>query len=289
MMNAIVNPACTELIIGMSNADYHAHESLSSSGVKVFNRSPLHYWQAYLNPNREEVETKATMNLGSLVHTLFLEPDQYSAEYAILPDDINKRTKEGKAAFVVFEEANAGKCLITAEQLQQAQGMVAALEAHPVTQVLDQHVGIVEASIFYADPVTGVECRVRPDWCLPPCDAFPNGLIIDLKSTDDARPTAFARTCANFGYDLSAAMYVDAFQLHYQTSDAPDFLFLVAERDAPFAVACYQASYDMLTNGRIKLNRSLSQFAKCQISNIWPGYDSTIKAIELPAWANKGI
>lgn len=84
-------------------------------------------------------------------------------------------------------------------------------------------------------------------------------------------------------------MYVDAFQLHYQTSDAPDFLFLVAERDAPFAVACYQASYDMLTNGRTKLNRSLSQFAKCQISNIWPGYDSTIKAIELPAWANKGI
>lgn len=287
MMNALVQAPSTELIIGMSNADYHAHESLSSSGVKVFNRSPLHYWQAYLNPNREEVETKATMNLGSLVHTLFLEPDQYSAEYAILPEDINKRTKEGKAAFAAFEEANAGKCLISAEQYQTAQNMTASLESHPVTRVLDKHDGIVEASIFYADPVTGVECRVRPDWCLPPCEAFPNGLIIDLKTTDDARPTAFARTCANFGYDLSAAMYVDAFQLHYQTNEAPDFLFLVAERDAPFAVACYQASYDMLNHGRNKLVHSLSQFAKCQISNIWPGYPALINPIELPAWATR--
>lgn len=273
----------------MSNADYHAHASISSSAVKVFNRSPLHYWQAYLNPNREPSESKAGMVLGSLVHTLFLEPEQYAAEYAILPTSIDKRTKAGKAEFAEFEQANAGKCLISAEQYQTAQNMTASLESHPVTQLLDQHDGIVEASIFYADPTTGVECRVRPDWCLPPCDAFPNGLIIDLKSTDDARPAAFSRTCANFGYDVSAAMYVDGFQLHYCTAEPPDFLFLVVERDAPYAVACYQASYDMLNNGRTKLNRSLSEFAKCQISNIWPGYDSTIKAIEMPAWANKGI
>lgn len=286
-MNALTQRPTTDLILGMSNADYHAHTSLSSSAVKVFNRSPLHYWQAYLNPAREVEETKASMTLGSLVHTLFLEPDEYNAEYAILPDDINKRTKEGKAAFAAFEEANVGKCLITNEQLDCAQNMVSSLVQHPVVNILDGHVGIVEASIFYADPETGVECRVRPDWCLPPCEAFPNGLIIDLKTTDDARPAAFARTCANFGYDLSAAMYIDGFQLHYRTADAPDFLFLVVERDAPYAVACYQASYDMLNHGRNKLAHSLSNFAKCQIANIWPGYDSTIKSIELPAWANK--
>ena len=286
-MNALTQRPDTELIIGMSNADYHAHASLSSSAIKVFNRSPLHYWQAYLNPAREVKESSKSMNLGSLVHTLFLEPEQYDAEYAITPDGIDKRTKLGKAEFAGFEEANADKCIITSEQLLVAKSMVQALEAHPVTNVLDQYSGIVEASIFYADPTTGVECRVRPDWCLPPCDAFPNGLIIDLKTTDDARPAAFARTCANFGYDISAAMYVDGFQLHYGTYEAPDFLFLVIERDAPFAVACYQASHDMLVNGRDKLNRSLSEFAKCQSVDIWHGYPALINPIDLPAWANK--
>lgn len=287
MTESTVAPKTSSLVTGMSNTDYHAHASLSSSAIKVFNRSPLHYWQAYLNPEREAKESSSSMSLGSLVHTLFLEPEQYESEYCLEPEGINKRTKEGKAEYAAFVEANEGKCLISAEQLAVAQSMALALEAHPITNILRKYDGLIEASIFYNDPEYGVSCRIRPDWYLPPCDDFPNGLIIDLKTTDDARPAAFARTCANFGYDISAAMYVDGIREHFVTFAAPDFLFLVVERAAPYAVACYSASPSMIEIGREKLNNSLESFAKCQMVNVWHGYPVLINPINLPSWANK--
>lgn len=285
-MSAISKATSASMIENMSNAEYHSQTAISSSGIKVFNRSPLHYWNEYINPAREHKEASASMNLGSLVHTLFLEPHQFDAEYAQVPEGIDKRTKAGKEAFAAFEAESQGKCIITADQLSTARAMAAQLEAHPVTHVLDGHDGLVEASIFYADPQTGVDCRIRPDWCLPPCDAFPNGLILDLKTTDDARPAAFARTCANFGYDISAAMYVTGFQLYYQTENLPDFLFLVVERDAPHAAACYSASTDMISIGLTKLNSALVKLAQCQADGVWPGYSALINPIDLPKWAS---
>lgn len=285
-MNSIVNFERSKLVEGMSNADYHAHPSLSSSGIKKFLRSPLHYWAEYLSPDRQAKEPSASMVLGTLVHALFLEPDQFDLEFVVQPDGIDRRTKDGKAAYAAFQAQSSGKTVITAEQHKQAQRMTAQLEAAPIARILDRHDGVCEASIFYADPDTGVACKVRPDWALLPCDAFPNGLIIDLKTTDDARPAAFARTCANFGYDISAAMYCAGFQQYTQTNQPPDFLFMVVERDSPHAVAVYHASPDMLEAGRQKLLKALPRFAHCQSTGEWPGYSTLAEPIDLPTWAN---
>ena len=39
------------IIHGMSNAEYHADTSaISASGLKLFMRSPAHYYAAYLDP-----------------------------------------------------------------------------------------------------------------------------------------------------------------------------------------------------------------------------------------------
>ena len=39
----------------MTNEDYHADTSaISASGLKLFMRSPAHYYAAYLGPNRAD-------------------------------------------------------------------------------------------------------------------------------------------------------------------------------------------------------------------------------------------
>ena len=73
-------------------------------------------------------------------------------------------------------------------------------------------------------------------------------LIVDLKTTMDASPDAFARTAANFNYPLQAAYYVDGLQAAGIAS--PDavtsFVFLVVEKTPPYGVAVYTLPEDAI-------------------------------------------
>lgn len=222
------------------------------------------------------------MVLGSLTHTLFLEPENFGSEYMIAPE-CDRRTKDGKAVYAAFRDAAEGLTIITAEQRDTAHAMARALCGHIIHEAMTG--GHAEASIFWTDEQTGLACRIRPDYHIAPCEMWPTGLIIDVKSTDDARPESFARTCVNFGYDLSAAMYCDGFQSHYGTDEPPLFLLLVVERDAPHAVACYECSPEMLDKGNEKYRKALELLTICRLSGEWPGYDSGIQLLNLPKWA----
>lgn len=282
-MNAKAQIPESGIILGMSNADYHALPSVSSSMLKTILRSPAHYADAYLSEKTRK-EPTASMVLGSLTHTLFLEPENFGSEYIIAPE-CDRRTKEGKAVYAAFQDAADGLTVITAEQLQTAQAMSNALCGHIIHEAMTG--GHAEASIFYSASVGGVgmACRIRPDYHIPPCDTWPTGLIIDVKTTDDARPEAFARTCVNFGYDLSAAMYCDGFMRHYGTAEPPLFLLPVVERDSPHAVACYECSPEMLDKGNEKYRKALELLTICRLAGEWPGYDSGIQLLNLPKWA----
>lgn len=280
-MNAKAQIPESGIIIGLSNADYHSMSSVSSSMLKTILRSPAHYRAAYLE-DAPRKEPSASMILGSLTHTMFLEPEQYGSEYIVAPD-CDRRTKEGKAVYSAFQDAADGLTIITAEQLQTAQAMANALCGHIIHEAMTG--GHAEASIFWTDDNTGLACRIRPDYHIPPCDTWPSGLIIDVKTTDDARPEAFARTCVNFGYDLSAAMYCDGFQQHYVTDEPPLFLLLVVERDAPYAVACYECSPEMLDKGNEKYRKAMQLLADSTASGEWPAYDEGIQLLNLPKWA----
>lgn len=271
------------IIHGMSNADYHALPSVSSSQLKTILRSPAHYADAYLSEKPRKDPT-ASMVLGSLTHTLFLEPEQYGSEYIVAPE-CDRRTKDGKAVYAAFQDAADGMTIITAEQLTTAQSMANAMCGHIIHQAMTG--GYAEASIFWTDEQTGLACRIRPDYHIPPCETWPTGLIIDVKTTDDARAESFARTCVNFGYDLSAAMYCDGFQQHYGTTELepPLFLLLVVERDAPHGVACYEISDEMLAKGQAKYRTAINTLFACQESGEWPCYPDVIQKLDLPKWA----
>lgn len=280
-MNAKVQIPASGMILGLSNADYHSLPSVSSSMLKTILRSPAHYKAAYLS-GAPRKEPTASMVLGSLTHTLFLEPMQFNDEYIVAPA-WDARTKEGKAVRDAFLAAAEGKTVITQEQHDTARMMAKALRGHAISEaMIDGH---AEASIFWTDEATGLACRIRPDYHIAPSDVWPTGLIIDVKSTDDARAEAFSRTCVNFGYDLSDAMYSDGFQQHYGTTEPPLFLLLVVESDAPFAVACYECSPEMLDKGNEKYRKAMQLLADSTASGEWPAYDEGIQLLNLPKWA----
>src|ERR1700733_6786726 len=70
----------------LSSDDYHNDKnSLSRSSIKDFAKNAFYYWSMHLNPNRPSRETTDAMIIGSALHTLVLEPQNFLKQYAIEP------------------------------------------------------------------------------------------------------------------------------------------------------------------------------------------------------------
>lgn len=299
-MNAYIELPTAQLIEKMSNEDYHARPEFSSSQLKDMLRSAAHFHSHNIVKEHER-EVKKHLDFGTLAHTLFLEPELFETEFAILPEDAPRRPTEvmlkaknpspetlGKIAWWEnFDANNAGKTLVTAEQMAGAKRIVENLQALSMYAEMQNNFGMAEASIFFTDPAFDLELRIRPDWHIAPCSRFPNGLIIDVKTANDARFTAFSKACGNYAYDLSAAMYREGFQQYYRTIEKPAFIFIVGENDAPFVAKQYKASELFLSVGETRYNKAKELLAESLLINEWDGYSLELEEIFLPSYLTK--
>lgn len=271
----------TGVYSGISNADYHGGAGISKSGIDLVGRSPLHYWGAYLDPQREQRKETPAMALGTAIHTMILEPTTYSDRYVITPDVIDRRTKIGKELYegLLAIAEDKGATLLKQSDHEKVIRIAQSAMNHPVAKELFAE-GQAEKSVFWTDEETGVLCKCRPDWLL----GGDNPAILDVKSTQDASPEGFMRSAFKYRYHVQAAWYLDG--LEAATGHRPDaFMFLAAETSAPFATAYYYADDAMIEAGRAECRRALRIYADCLASNVWPGYEPKLLPLSVPRWA----
>lgn len=279
---------------GISNAAYHGGEGISKSGLDLIARSPLHYWSAYIDPQREPREETPAMALGTAIHSAVLEPGAFATDYVVVPTTAPKRpsrtqlnakkpSDDTMSAIVWWEEfdrMNAGRTIISAEDYKTCFSIQTNLLTHPAARTLLVD-GEPELSVFWRDAETGVLCKCRPDYM-----NYKANVIVDVKSTEDASPEGFRRSIVKYGYHVQAAWYLDGFKA--ATGTAPKaFVFAAFEKKRPYATAFYVADADMIELGRILYRERLNVFAECLKRNLWPGYPQQVQAISLPAWVLK--
>ena len=253
----------------LSNAAYHALDAVGKSDLDMIAKSPLHWKQAV----REETPA---MRIGSAVHCAVLEPERFATDYAVAPDG-DKRSKAGKEAFAEFEAAHAGKPIISMADWALCEEIQHAVRMHPGAAALLQ-AGQPEVSALWNDAEFNVGCRARYDWLTP------DGLLIDLKTTQDASPAGFAKSCATFRYHVQAAWYLDAYQK--AAGDLPlGFIFIAVEKTPPYAVALYELDAEAVDLGRALARRDLARYANAREFGVWPGYSEAIQPLSLPKWA----
>ncbi len=260
----------------MAMQEYLEADGISASGLNLVHRSPAHYMADKLGVKKD---TDALI-FGGMFHTLALEPELFDVEYGVLPEGIDKRTTIGKQAFANWQIENNGKSAIKKEDFDKAQGMAASLRAHTrANSALNG--GHAERSVFFH-----LECSAHgPTLCKSRFDyVTPNGLIVDLKTTTDARPDAFSRDCWKYGYHRKAAFYMSAYKAEFKEK-AKGFLFVAIEKDAPYAVSVFLADEGMIDQGEREYMIDLNTYAECIQSNIWPSYPDEVMAIQLPRWA----
>lgn len=253
----------------LSNSAYHALDAVGKSDLDLIARSPLHFKQAA----REETPA---MRIGSAVHCAVLEPARFEREYVTAPGG-DKRSKAGKEAFAEFEAANAGKIVLSLDDGLLCHRIAEAIHAHPRVRDLLQS-GRPEVSALWKDAEFSVRCRARVDWLQ---DA---GVLIDLKTTQDASPAAFARSCATFRYHVQAAWYLDGYLA--ATGDLPlGFVFIAVEKTPPHAIALYEMDAEAVEYGRKLARRDLARYAIARDLEVWDGYPETVQSLSLPRWA----
>ena len=256
----------------LSNAAYHALDAVSKSDLDRIARSPAHWKYG-------EREETAAMRIGSAVHCAVLEPERFATDYAVAPPTslCDKRTKAGKEQFAAFEEENAGKTVLTFEEGTLCAHLAASVRAHPRAAAL-LSAGQPEVSAFWNDPEFNVRCRARYDWLTP------DGLALDLKTTQDASAGAFAKSCANFRYHVQSAWYQDGYL--QATGDLPlGFVFIAVEKTPPYAVALYELDGEAVDYGRALARRDLARYVTARELDVWPAYPDTIQPLSLPRWA----
>lgn len=264
------------ILRGLPFCDYLKVPALSNSGLKLLDKSPLHL-QASRDPARPDAEPSDALRRGSLLHTMVLEPNTFAARYCVKPEGMSFSTKDGKAW---RDAVPAGVEIISAAEHQASIWQARNLRTLPEIAALLGS-GEAEVSFFWFDQRTGTYCKGRADWVF----RTPAGVVLlDLKTTEDATPAAFARSVARYGYHRQAAWYSDGWT---QATGEPvlGFVFGAVESAWPHDAVPYMLDDEAVTKARAQIENLLDLHAQCESAGEWPGIGREITTLSLPAWA----
>jgi len=263
----------------MTNEQYHSDtSSISKSGLDKIESSPLDYWWHYLRPEREDFVPTKEMKFGTAVHYAVLEPNEFQKKYVPMPT-IDKRTNIGKAEFASLTsmcEAN-NQTLIDVTDFDNVRRMRDAIFKHPTAKLLFQN-GLAEKTFMFQEPNTGANCKIRPDWL-----DNTSGLIVDLKTTEDATPNGFGKSAWEYKYYKQDPFYLDG--LEVCGNDRSGFVFVNIEKTEPFKIGIHYMDNRSRQLGRDEYLRNCETYVRCLETGIWKGYDEKISEVSLPAWA----
>jgi hypothetical protein len=251
----------------LTNEAYHADPSISASAVKTVAQKSLAHWRY------SERKHLAAFDFGTACHTLVLEPHLSSAVRC------GPETRRGKAWSEAKSEAeDDGAVLLPEAEYRHAVALSGAVRAHPEVAKLLTADAEVESSIFANDPETGLDLRCRPDAWRRDIDA-----VIDLKTTIDASPSAFASSCARFGYHIQDQFYRKVLGLEGHAISR--FIFIAVEKEPPFATGVYELDSRALLEGSRAIEDVLPRIAAAQEDGSFTTGLEGLQMLSLPGWA----
>jgi hypothetical protein len=283
-------------VFDYTNEQYHASEGISRSKLWTFKQLPHKFWHQYMSGEYERPKESKAFYMGSLVHTLVLEPHLFDTEYCLkpqlekMPPEVRKKdvgaemfeqVKAARAAIAVrntaiaeeFQANLTAKSLVSEDDLAIANAMRNAVMAN--NTAVDLLTGAkIEKSIYWKHEATGLICKTRPDiW---------NGRIVaDLKTCNDAGYRGFQLAAYKDGYFLQAAMMYEG--LKSIGEPFHNFVYVCVEKTLPYSVALYMLDDDALQFGIDMFHSLMDRIAQCYEKNVWPDYG--IQKLTVPRYA----
>lgn len=259
----------------MTQKEYRQHPAISRSELWKLKTTP----EKFMWEKEHPTPPTPALLLGQATHKLILEPETFETEFAVAPS-LDRRTVAGREAYAVWAESAMGKTIITADMMEQARAMAGSvLDCKKARNLLQ---GVCEKSIFWKEQTTGEDCKCRLD-CLNTSLSKP--VIVDVKTAADAGTEAFIRSAINHGYDFQSGMYTEGAES--ELGERPLFVFVVVEKEPPYAVNVLQAEEMFVLHGIDIFRELIGLYHECKETDNWYGYlgkQNAINTLTLPSW-----
>jgi len=217
-------------LLSIPNEEYHARPGVSASMLKSMASGWRNFQAEYITRTAPRKES-AAMALGTAVHAALLEPELFADEYAVIPEECSDRRT---TAYKQWAAKNGDRKTLSPSEAATIEQIKSAAWSDEIAEMLLRGAaGSTEGVYEWTEGPRETLCRMR-------FDKFAEPFIIDVKTTDDARPEAFAATVAKYRYDLQAAHYLTG--LEGLTRQDLRFVFIAVETSSPYRCRCYELS-----------------------------------------------
>ncbi|MBK8755516.1 MAG: PD-(D/E)XK nuclease-like domain-containing protein [Candidatus Competibacteraceae bacterium] len=119
----------------MNNDEYQKLPGVSSHQLIAMLESPANCWRKYIDPQRPQQETTASLTFGTLIHCLALNPHTFDDEFLVA--DYEQRSKAGKERYAQLKQY--GLKVIKPEEHDRARAIVTKLQCNPESRALLRH------------------------------------------------------------------------------------------------------------------------------------------------------
>ena len=264
-----------------TNAEYHADLThYSHSMFKVFRQSPALFEAYYVTRTLTRPSPTPAMQLGSLVHTLALEPEEFDDLYMVAEGCKDRRSNKWKSA--VDAASGMGMEAVLTSQVADARNMAQAVLNHPLAAKLLSLDGVGEQSIRWTGE-NDLPLKCKPDWLAENGDFL---LDINFKTSCDPTPDAFAKQMCNLGYHRGIAHYNEGC-VHEHGRPVKSVLIVVGNTQ-PHDVYVYQPDNDFLRLGEFENTETLAALDNCLRSGVFRATDQNeLQTLYPPKWARR--
>ena len=242
----------------ISNKEYHENPALGASLLKEVLTNAKKFKQLW---DGELKISGKQLDIGSALHKIVLEPEEFSDEFVIAPV-INKRTKAGKEEWEKFTLENEGKTILTPDDMALVESMRdKLLELPNLKKWLEA--GVAEKSFFAK--IDGVDVKCRPDLLVKTKAGY---IVIDLKTmSGEATAESFTKTSGNFLYHLQDAVYREV--LKRNGINVIDFIFAGVSKLDYSGADYFSHDITSLDLGKELMDKALFKFKWCLENKEW--------------------
>ena len=246
--------------------EYLEDPAINNSGLKIFSQSAAKF--AYWRDNQKPATPSQLEGAG--LHCKILQPELFEKSFGK-----KAAPRKGSAARTEWEEDNPHAVALAPGSWDNVHNMAKSFENTSCTvarELLEE--GTPELSVWFDDPLTGLRCKIRPDYLRD------DNIVIDLKSTKDGSPKGFFWEIKRYGYNHQAGFYKRGIDLAYAAAGvkrtAKAFIIIAIENFPPYEVAVYMITEEIIAEVQIQINASLERYADCLATDTWPGYPNKI-------------
>ena len=253
-------------------ADYDKILALNFSNAKRLLRSGLHFTNA-----RGPEEDSEHIIVGTMVHAMVLEGKDLRKTYAIKPAKMSFATNVGKD----WRDAQTLPILAD-EAAQRIPKMADAIAANKFARAFIKMCPLREHIL--QGMMNGVKCKGMVD--MVGHDSANHPGFCEIKTLPDCRKKFFAKRVVSepFHYDGQIVWYRRL--MVGLTKPQIWSVWIACENRAPFDVAVYAPTDQMLASGEDKLRDIFTTYHACLDAKSWPGVqaDGAIETLDPPRW-----